>query len=192
MTTSTHITISDHICAVHDAAAELQTRLGRLSEAWGLSLPIPDALPAKRVRVKPVLSRLRNRHHDAEDYDEAARLYRLAADQGLAQEAQCNLGWMYHHGKGVPKDYDEATRLYRAAADQGYAKAQYNLGAMYEFGDGVWQDSVEAARWYRLAAEQDYAKAQYSLGIMYKNGHGVAQDDAEAARWMQMAAERGE
>ncbi len=37
------------------------------------------------------------------DDAEAARWYRLAADQGDA-EAQKNLGLMYHLGQGVPQD----------------------------------------------------------------------------------------
>ena len=57
-----------------------------------------------------------------QDYGEAARLYRLAADQGYAY-AQFNLGLMYNHSKGVKRDYRKALRFYRLAADQGYARA---------------------------------------------------------------------
>jgi len=39
-----------------------------------------------------------------QDYKEAVRLYRLAAEQGHA-EAQYNLGQMYRQGLGVPQDY---------------------------------------------------------------------------------------
>jgi TPR repeat protein len=59
---------------------------------------------------------------------EAARWFRLAADQGDAL-AQYNLGTMYYTGRGVPEDDAEAVRWYRLAADQGHAGAQYNLGA---------------------------------------------------------------
>ena len=64
------------------------------------------------------------------DLAEAARLYRLAADQGHAQ-AQYNLGAMYYTGKGVAKDVAQAARLFRLAADQGDAQAQDALSAMY-------------------------------------------------------------
>ena len=67
-----------------------------------------------------------------EDDAEAARWYRLAADQGLA-DAQNNLGLMYDNGEGVPEDDAEAVRWYRLAADQGDAGAQ-NLGVMYADG----------------------------------------------------------
>ena len=39
-----------------------------------------------------------------QDYTEAVRWYRLAAEQSNAN-AQYNLGIMYYYGWGVPKDY---------------------------------------------------------------------------------------
>jgi len=50
------------------------------------------------------------------------RHYRMAAEQGDAS-AQCNLGYMYEHGKGVPQDMTEAVRLYRLSAAQGNSSA---------------------------------------------------------------------
>jgi TPR repeat protein len=61
------------------------------------------------------------------DEREAARLYRLAADQGNAW-AQSQLGLFYEQGRGgLSKDEREAARLYRLAADQGDAWAQSQL-----------------------------------------------------------------
>ena len=71
-----------------------------------------------------------------QDYREALKWYRLAADQGDA-DAQLNLGGMYARGEGVPQDYREALKWYRLAADQGHADAQSNLGGMYYEGRGV-------------------------------------------------------
>jgi hypothetical protein len=51
-----------------------------------------------------------------QDYGEAARWYRLAANQGDAK-AQHRLGDMYFNGQGVPKDFGEAARWYRLAGD---------------------------------------------------------------------------
>ena len=42
-----------------------------------------------------------------QDYAEAVKWYRLAADQGIPT-AQNNLGFMYAKGEGVPQDYSEA------------------------------------------------------------------------------------
>jgi TPR repeat protein len=58
----------------------------------------------------------------AKDDAEAVRLYRLAAEQGLAL-AQFNLGFMFENDRGVAKDRTEAIRLYRLAAAQGRANA---------------------------------------------------------------------
>ena len=55
---------------------------------------------------------------------EAARWYRLAANQGLAVW-QCSLGAMYQNGAGVLQAFTEAVRLHRLAADQGLAAGHY-------------------------------------------------------------------
>ncbi len=131
------------------------------------------------------------RNGKPQDYVQAVKYFRLAADHGYA-EAQCNLGYSYHYGKGVKQDYTEAVRLYRLAADQGDAAAQCNLGYCYENGQGVKQDYAEAVRLYRLAADQGNAIAQYNLGYSYHYGKGVKQDYAEAVRLFRLAADQGE
>jgi TPR repeat protein len=47
-----------------------------------------------------------------QDYAEAMKWYRLAAEQGVAK-AQNNLGYMYDKGRGVSQDYVEAVKWYR-------------------------------------------------------------------------------
>ena len=77
-----------------------------------------------------------------QDYNEAARWFRLAAVQGYT-EAQYNLGVVYQRGNGVAQDYKEAVRWWMLAAQQGLANAQFNLGQMYRRGEGVAQDYKE-------------------------------------------------
>jgi TPR repeat protein len=146
-----------------------------------------------------------------QNYTEAMKWYRLAADQGNAG-AQSNLGNMYEFGQGVPQNYAEAMKWYRLAADQGNADAQNNLGNMYAFGQyefgektfttkdrmnnqGVPQNYAEAMneamKWYGLAADQGDAAAQNNLGNMYKLGQGVPQNYAEAMKWYRLAADQG-
>jgi TPR repeat protein len=61
------------------------------------------------------------------DDKEAARLYKLAADQGNAA-AQAHLGPMDANGRGgLPKDDKEALRRYKLAAQQGNDWAQNRL-----------------------------------------------------------------
>lgn len=81
----------------------------------------------------------------------AARLYRVLADQGVA-EAQTMLGAMYQAGMGVVRDQDEAVKLFRLAARQGDAGAQDSLGSAYEKGRGAPKDSIRAYMWYELAS----------------------------------------
>jgi TPR repeat protein len=139
-------------------------------------------------------------------WDEGAKWFRLAADQGHAR-AQCRLGSMYLRG-----DYAEATRLLRLAADQGHAGAQWILGCAFagNISPGSqrrhWQrGDAEAVKWFRLAANQGHLEAQYKLGTMYLKGsdegedlgyiylkdQNVPQDYAEAAKWLRLAANQG-
>eukprot|EP00050_Salpingoeca_kvevrii_P004125 m.243407 g.243407 ORF g.243407 m.243407 type:complete len:398 (+) comp10949_c2_seq3:667-1860(+) len=125
-----------------------------------------------------------------DEKEEAVRLYKLAADQGLVA-AQHNLAVCYEYGKGVEQDQEEAVRLYRLAADQGFAPAQKILGFLFRKGTGVDQNLQEAVRMYRLAAIQGYAGAQKNLAFCYQYGEGVEQDLNEALRLYRLAADRG-
>jgi uncharacterized protein len=125
-----------------------------------------------------------------QNYAEAMKSFRLAADQGNA-DAQNELGFGYANGQSVPQNFTEAVRWYRKAADQGKAIAQNNLGLMYATCRGVRQDYAEAMKWCRKAADQGYALAQHNVGLMYNYGNGVPQDYAEAAKWYRRAADQG-
>ena len=126
-----------------------------------------------------------------EDYAEAAKWFRKAADQGNLN-AQSSLGQLlYEGGKGVEKDYTEAAKWWRKAADQGEADAQFNLGLLYDNGQGVQKDYAEAAKWYRRAADLGRAVAQLNLGMSYYYGKGVEKDYAEAAKWFRKGADQG-
>lgn len=125
------------------------------------------------------------------DYVEAARLLRLAADQGHAR-AQTQLGYMYATGSGVTANDAEAVRLYRLSVAQGEMFGLYSLGVMYRDGRAVTRDDTEAARLFRLAADQGLAPAQSALGSMYRTGRGVTQDDAEAVRLFRLSADQGD
>ncbi len=130
------------------------------------------------------------KYYNAKQYGLAAEQYRIAAEQGYAK-AQCELGYLYDNGWGVPQDWTEAVKWYRLSANQGNKYAQDNLGLMYENGRGVTQDYAEAMRWYRKAADQGHANAQNHIGNLYYNGKGVTKDYYEAVRWYQKAAAQG-
>jgi uncharacterized protein len=61
-----------------------------------------------------------------QDYTEALKWFRKAADQGDAS-GQFNLGNMYDKGEGLAGNNAEAVKWYRLAADQGYAAAIASL-----------------------------------------------------------------
>ena len=62
-----------------------------------------------------------------QDYTEALRWYRQAAEQGDAETTggQTSLGIMYDYGEGVPQNYTDRCAIVRA--EQGYARAQFRL-----------------------------------------------------------------
>jgi hypothetical protein len=61
-----------------------------------------------------------------QDYKEAVKRYRLAAENGDA-EAQNNMGVMYEKGRAVPQNDKEALKWYRLAAEQGHAEARKKI-----------------------------------------------------------------
>ncbi len=74
-----------------------------------------------------------------QDDKEAAKWYRLAADQGNASA----------------QDYKEAVRWYRLAADQGDAFAQICLGFMYANDLGVRRSKIMAYALWNISAVND-------------------------------------
>jgi len=126
------------------------------------------------------------------DYTEAAKQYRLAAEQGNPK-GQSHFGDMYYWGLGgIEIDKVEAARLYRLAADQGDAFGESMLASMYLEGDprAIPRNYTEALRLFRLAAAQGHSPAQLYIGQMYENGQGVREDYNEAIKWYRLAAEQ--
>jgi TPR repeat protein len=116
-----------------------------------------------------------------QDFVEAARWYRKAADQGHAG-AQCNLGFAFYQGQGVKQDFVEAARLYRKAADQGFANAQNNLGVAYGNGQGAKLDFGEALRWFRKAAAQGHEGAKKAVPLVEEGLRKQRQAVAQASQ----------
>lgn len=91
----------------------------------------------------------------AQNFEEAARWYRLAAEQGNAN-ALMNLGRAYGTGRGLAQNDQEAARLYRLAAGQGDLRAQIFLGQAYEKGIGVTQNNSRAYVWFSVTTAQGW------------------------------------
>ena len=121
------------------------------------------------------------------NYEEAARWMQKAAEQGYAM-AQCDIGTMYLHGRGVPTDIEKAMVWYTAAAEQGEMHAQLKLGAHYLSGVGVPKDTEQAISWLEKASAQGSPDAAYLLGLLYLGTTpDVPKDDAKAQEQLRHA-----
>jgi Sel1 repeat len=128
--------------------------------------------------------------YSIEDYKEAVKWFRKAAEQGQT-DAQYSLGECYYEGNGIARDDKEAVKWFRKAAEQGQADAQYSLGECYYEGNGVARDNIEAFKWFRKAAEQGQADAQYYIAECYYYGNVLAKDTEEALKLYRKAAKQG-
>ena len=68
-----------------------------------------------------------NRLHARGDVEEAAKCYKVAADEGHAK-AQVNYGVCLVNASGVKRCIGEAARYFRMAAEKGDAKGEFNYG----------------------------------------------------------------
>jgi TPR repeat protein len=120
----------------------------------------------------------------SQDYGEAVRWFRLAAEQGHTG-AQFRLGLAYGLGDGVPQDYGEAVRWFRLAAEQGHADAQATLGYMYAAGQGVVQDYVSAHMWLNIATAAGSAEARRARDSVAETmtREQIAEAQARARGW---------
>ena len=124
----------------------------------------------------------------AQDYAEALKWYRKAADQGNAK-AQNNLGERFRNGQGVAQDYAEAMQWYRKAADQGAAVAQFNIGEMYMYGQGVARDYVRAYTLFNLAAERLPTSDLKAEAVKNRNNVATKMTTAQIAQAQKLARE---
>jgi len=183
-------------------------RCGEEHPRWCRTIPFRDVKYYQRSEVKPlklwnmVIMRLLRRqaergnveamtclavrHRDSQNFGEANRWFRKAAELGFP-DAQFFLGYAYDDGKGVEKDSVEAVRWYRLAADQGDATAQSALAVSYLLGNGVERDIPTGLGWYRKAAENGDIAAKIMLGGIYAGSEFVPSDTAEAVVWYSSA-----
>jgi TPR repeat protein len=135
---------------------------------------------------------------DTEDFSEALKWYRQAAEQDDA-EAMSRLYFMHWRGDGVPRDRVEAMRWLSQAAAKDNPHAQCLLG--YRFTTREWEGTgpnrhltqanlPEAVRWFRRSADQNWAGGQYYLALSYLGGDGIRKDEAAGLELMRKAADQ--
>lgn len=93
-----------------------------------------------------------------QDYHEAVRWYRYAANQGDAN-AQLNLAEAYFDGKGVEQDEQAAFYYTMKAAENGSPLGMLNAAKCYAFGWGTERNRDEAVKWCDQAAAAGLAEA---------------------------------
>ncbi len=100
-----------------------------------------------------------------QDYKKAFGLYENVAIQGVAS-AQAQVGYMYHHGKGIAKNEIEALKWYNKAVKQGNATAQHNLATMYINSLAVTQNDLLAYMWLSIAIENGNEESKVTLNTV--------------------------
>lgn len=175
--------------AFAQAAGFAAYEAGRYEEAFASLLPSARTGNAPAQYVVGLM--YANGQGVEQSFYEAAKMYRLAGEQGHAG-AQVNLGSLYEncYGNG-PCNAEAGANWYRRAAEQGDAVGQYNLAVMYAAGRGVAEDEWSARVLFRQAAEQGYPPAQFNLAVVYERGMGGPVDRIAAWAWFEVAAAAG-
>jgi TPR repeat protein len=122
-----------------------------------------------------------------QDYVQAAKWVRMAADQEEAQGLFL-MGAMLSGGLGMKQDHAGALSAYEAAVQKGWAPAMLNLGNMYLYGQGIPKDEMRATDYYRQGAELNHPPCVCNLAANFLLGRGVAKDPSEGMRLMRQAA----
>ncbi|HJW40045.1 MAG TPA: tetratricopeptide repeat protein [Rhizomicrobium sp.] len=171
--------------------AEAQVRLGRmLLEGKGVSRDARAAFACflaaggDAEALNMVGRCYENGWGVAQNFAEAVRHYRLAAEAGLAW-AQYNLGHLLLDGNGVARDRDAAFRCYALAAAQDHERAMNLLARCHEEGWGTPRDSQAARAWYHRSAEAGYFRGAYNYATILLAEGCVA----GALRWFRQALE---
>lgn len=111
-----------------------------------------------------------------QDYAEAAKWYRMAAEQGLFV-ADFELGELYIHGQGVPRDDAEGAKRIRIGAEAGIPSAKLQMSFLYLNGIGVRQNWQEAYFWHKISHGDTYHPVDFEK----LEGHLAIKDDEIAA-----------
>lgn len=124
-----------------------------------------------------------------QDYDEAARVMKIAADKGNVL-AQCDYGVYLINGDGVEKDEEEAFEYWKKSAESEFPPAMHKLGVCYFKGIcGAEQDNQKAFDYFTKAAEGGVKDSMFNLAFFYQEGICVAADIKKSLEWLQKAAE---
>jgi len=118
----------------------------------------------------------------SQDYAEALRWYKKAADAGHEGGAQHNLGAMHYLGYGIDCDKVKAAEWYLESAKKGYTTSMVRLAGMNELGDGIPKNRGAAIQWYRKAASNGDALALNRLRHLINQDRTISCTSGDSAR----------
>ena len=122
----------------------------------------------------------------ARDYANAAKWWKLAAEQGHAR-AQNGLGVLFRDGDLGVADKTQAAYWFKRSAENGYAFAMYSLALLYRDGDGVARDDIEAHKWFNLASSINFdpkAAFQRDLIAQRMSREDISEAEKRAQEWL--------
>ena len=151
------------------------------------AIPACEAAHAAAPSEPRIAFELGRAYASAGRNDDAARLYREAADAGEAV-AQYELAMDYYDGRGVPADPQEAIKLLEASSAQGNGFAKYWLGTEKVNGTNIPADYPDALKLFQEAADFGAPEALTELGKMYYRGQSVPVDYVKALDYFRSAA----
>ena len=125
-------------------------------------------------------------------YREAAKWYRKAAEQGVA-DAQLRLGDMYRNGLGIAIDLGEAAGWFRRASDLGSKDADLRLDAMKQDAVALAAagDDLAAISIWRPLAERGDLSVAFNLARSLLIAGAAPKSPAEIRGWLEKSADLG-
>jgi TPR repeat protein len=171
-------------------AGEAAYKAGNYSDAYLQLLP---AGRAGNPQAQFLLGQLSDNGFGSVALDprEAARWYRMAADQNHG-EAQFTLARAYAFGRGVKQDKDQALHWLKKAAENNFEQALIDLARLYDEGRVIEKDPVRAAQLVERAAALGNPDGEYAFAERLAAGNGVTQDRKRAWEWFKRAADNGQ
>lgn len=134
---------------------------------------------------------------DAEEKnpEEAMRLYRLAAENGIGYGYEC-IGMMYYSGEYVPQDFETAYKYFTKIDEPKAFSTLYALGEMHRLGVYVEKDIKKACDYYCQITSAEgkgfehdiyYWMSFYRLACAKHRGEGTEKNLDEALRLIKKA-----
>ena len=169
----------------------------------GTPRPEPEPEPEPAVPTKAELEAQVEAHLDANQFAEAAAVYRQMNDLGYVSREKLGSSLVevgddaeYYwsetdYGNNNSPYVKTAFDLYTEAAGLGCAQAYAKLAYCYDYGHYVSPDPAQACHWWTQLANTGDGPACYFVAEYYADGNGVPQDIPTAISWLNKCLEYG-